>query len=163
MFQTIAAALLALAPALAPADAGRVLDEVRRPGARAVLVNVWATWCTPCREEMPDLVRLHRDWADRGFRLVLVSGDFEEDAEAAREFLGSVGVDFPTLLKTQADMPFIDGLDERWSGALPATFLYDGNGKLVDSWEGKADAATLRSKVARVLEAAPPPDEKERR
>lgn len=158
MVQTIAAALLVLAPALAPADAGRVLDEVRRPGARAVLVNVWATWCTPCREEMPDLVRLHREWADRGFRLVLVSGDFEDDAEAARAFLGSVGVDFPTLLKAEADMPFIDGLDERWSGAMPATFLYDGTGKLVDFWEGKADLATLRSKVARVLDGATAPE-----
>lgn len=155
------ALLLAGTLALVPADSARVLEEVRRPGAEAVLVNVWATWCTPCREEMPDLVRIHREWKGRGFRLVLVSGDFEEDEAAAREFLASVGVDFPTYLKNESDMAFIDALDARWSGALPATFLYDGRGNLKEFWEGKADEATLRSKVARVLDAAPAPEGKE--
>lgn len=153
------ALLLATAIALIPADSARVLEEVRRPGAEAVLVNVWATWCTPCREEMPALVRIQREWRDRGFRLVLVSGDFEEDEDAAREFLGSLGVDFPTFLKNEADMAFIDALDARWSGALPATFLYDGRGNLKEFWEGKADEATLRSKIARVLDATPAPEE----
>lgn len=156
------ATAVAMAPALAPADSAKVAEEVRRPGAKAVLVNVWATWCAPCREEMPDLVRLHREWSGRGFRLILVSGDFEEDAESAREFLGSVGVDFPTLLKAEADMAFIDGLDSRWSGALPATFLYDGSGNLTEFWEGKADGATLRSRVARVLLAVPVPEKESR-
>lgn len=155
MTGVLLASALAMAPALTPVDAAKVVQEVRRPGATAVLVNVWATWCTPCREEMPDLVRLHREWSGRGFRLILVSGDFDEDAEAARAFLGSVGVDFPTFLKDEGDMAFIDTLDTRWSGALPATFLYDGSGNLMEFWEGKADAATLRSKVARVLLAAP--------
>lgn len=153
--------LLAGALALVPADSARVLEEVRRPGAEAVLVNVWATWCTPCREEMPDLVRIHREWKGRGFRLVLVSGDFEEDEAAAREFLASVGVDFPTYLKNESDMAFIDALDARWSGALPATFLYDGRGNLREFWEGKADEATLRSRIARVLDAAPVPEGEE--
>lgn len=152
------ALLLATTLALVPADSARVLEEVRRPGAEAVLVNVWATWCTPCREEMPDLVRIHREWKDRGFRLVLVSGDFEEDEEAARKFLAALGVDFPTFLKNEPDMAFIDALDARWSGALPATFLYDGKGNLKEFWEGKADAATLRSRVARVLDATPAPE-----
>ncbi len=146
---------LAAAPAPVPADSARVLEEVRRPGASAVLVNVWATWCAPCREEMPDLVRIAKDWKARGLRLILVSADFPEDAAEAARFLGAQGVDFPSFLKEEPDMAFIEALDPRWDGALPATFLYDGAGNLEAFWEGKAEVADLESKIARVVKAAP--------
>lgn len=121
------------APALRPATAAEVLAAVRQPGARAVLVNVWATWCIPCREEMPGLLRLRRDYAARGLRLILVSGDFSSEAPQAATFLGELGVDFPTYLKQGSDMEFIDAFDPKWSGALPATFIYDRSGKLQHS------------------------------
>jgi thiol-disulfide isomerase/thioredoxin len=136
---------------LVSADISRVLLEVRRPGASAVLVNVWATWCLPCREEFPDLVRLHREWEDRGLRLVLVSADFEADRAAAIRFLAEQGVDFPSFFKEGSDMEFIDGLDPRWSGALPATFLYDSEGRLRRFWEGKTDHSALASRVEDVV------------
>jgi hypothetical protein len=56
-------------------------------------------------------------------------------------------VDFPTLLKDQDDDAFINALGGRWSGALPATFVFDGAGKLVDAWEHQATYATLESKI----------------
>jgi len=56
-------------------------------------------------------MRLHRKWKDRGLRLVLVSGDFETDREAAVRFLAEQGVDFPSFLKEGSDMEFIDGLE----------------------------------------------------
>ncbi len=150
--------------ALVPADAARVLEEVRKPGASVVLVNVWATWCLPCREEFPDLMRLRRSWASRGLRLVLVSGDFDTDRAEALRFLSAHGVGFPSFIKHGGDMEFIDGLDPRWSGALPATFLYDSSGRLRDFWEGKADYATLERRVQQVVSgrAAAPPTAKEK-
>lgn len=138
-------------PPLIPGDAAEVLREVRWKGAKSVWVNVWATWCQPCREEMPDLLRLRREFKDRGFRLVLVSADFDTDAEAARRFLAELGVDFPTWIKTGPDMEFIDALAEKWSGALPATFAYDSNGSLRRFWEGKADYGSLRSRLLDML------------
>jgi thiol-disulfide isomerase/thioredoxin len=138
-------------PELVDATAATVLEAVREPGAKAVLVNVWATWCLPCREEFPDLMQLRHEYADRGLRLVLVSGDLDVDRQAAGRFLADQGVDFPTYFKQQDDMEFIDGLDPRWSGALPATFLYDSAGSLHDFWEGKASYETLEEKLLAVL------------
>ncbi len=144
------------APVLIPATAARVLEEARRPGARVVLVNVWATWCEPCREEFPDLMKLRRAWADRGLRLVLVSGDFDADRGDVLRFLSANGVDFPSYIKSGGDMAFINGLDRRWSGAIPATFLYDASGRLRDFWEGKADYTTMERRVEDVASKEKP-------
>lgn len=140
--------------ALTPIDAAGLLAVVREPGATATLVNVWASWCQPCREEFPDLVALHRQWADRGFRLVFVSADFAEDVPGARAFLAEQGVGWPTYLKTGDDMQFIDTLDAGWSGALPGSFLYDSNGRLVRFWEGKASRDSLVARILPVLDPA---------
>lgn len=142
-----------LAASLLPAGPGRILEEVKRPGAGAVVLNLWATWCQPCREEFPDLVRLEREFRARGVRLVLVSADFPEDAGAAKAFLDEHGVAFPSFIK-DGDVPdqvFIDGLDPRWSGALPATIVFDGAGRTTAFWEGKADYPTLERRVKEAL------------
>lgn len=140
---------------LEPVEAAGLAAVVRAPGARATLVNVWASWCQPCREEFPDLLRVAREWEDRGFRLVFVSADFAEDVPNARQFLAEQGVGWTTYLKTGDDMQFIDTLDPRWSGALPGSFLYDSSGRLVRFWEGKASEDSLRARILPVLDAAP--------
>jgi thiol-disulfide isomerase/thioredoxin len=134
-----------------PATAEQVLARVRAPGARVVLVNMWATWCPPCREEFPDLVRLERAYRDRGLRLIFVSGDFDSELPQVKQFLAEQGVHRPTLLKTGDDMRFIDAMDRRWSGALPATWIYDGSGRVRDFWEGKASYDKFEQKILQVL------------
>src|SRR5687768_6490353 len=62
---------------LEPATAEQLLARVREPGARATLVNVWATWCGPCREEFPALVALAERRRADGLRVLLVSADFD--------------------------------------------------------------------------------------
>jgi thiol-disulfide isomerase/thioredoxin len=139
-------------PAIEPADADRVLAAVREPGARAVLVNVWATWCAPCRVEFPDLMRIEREFRAEGLRMVLVSADFDESLPQAREFLASHGVSFPSFHKTGDDMRFINTLDTLWTGALPATLLYDGAGRRVGFWEGLQSYESLSRAVRDVLQ-----------
>lgn len=142
-------------PQLVPATADQVLQAVRESAARVVVVNLWATWCTPCRAEFPDLMRFHRDYKDRGVALVLVSGDFASDAAPAREFLASQGVDFRTFLKSQQDEAFINALDPAWSGALPATFVYDSKGGRRHSFLGSVTYQALEQQVLPLLEAEP--------
>ncbi|HET9327275.1 MAG TPA: TlpA disulfide reductase family protein [Candidatus Eisenbacteria bacterium] len=124
---------------------------MKEPGATAVVMNIWATWCTPCREEFPDLMRVRREFERRGLRMVLVSADFPDQSEEARQFLSQQGVDFPTFLKTGKDMEFINGLNPRWSGALPATFVYDGHGALRSFREGRTTHAALESLVVAAM------------
>ena len=140
-----------------PADAAALHAAVGAPGAKATLLNVWATWCAPCREEFPELVRLEKAWRDRGLRVMFVSADFDDQLPEVRAFLAKQGVTAPSWIKTGDDMAFIDAMDKRWSGALPATFIYDSQGKLVRFWEGKADYARFESEVRAVMESAAKP------
>ena len=140
-------------PPLSSASFEEVLGAVRQPGARAVVLNVWATWCGPCREEFPDLIRMERDYRDRGLRMVLVSADFEDQQEEARQFLADQGVGFASFIKTGDDMAFIEALDPRWTGALPATFVYDGRGTLRHFQEGRTHYAALETLVVAAMSA----------
>jgi thiol-disulfide isomerase/thioredoxin len=119
-----------------PVTAAEVRQAVAVARGDVVLLNIWATWCNPCREEFPHLVRLRRELAAQGFSLLLVSADFENQLPKVADFLADQGVDFRTYWKVGSDAEFIDGIDPRWSGALPATFVYDRGGTLRDFWEG---------------------------
>jgi thiol-disulfide isomerase/thioredoxin len=141
-------------PQVLAASAPDILAEIRRQKS-PVVVNLWATWCTPCREEFPDLMRFHRDFKARGVSLILVSGDFSSDTEAAREFLASQGVDFRTYLKSGKDDEFINSFDPAWSGALPATFVYDARGDRVHSFLGTVTYDSLERVVAPLVGATP--------
>jgi thiol-disulfide isomerase/thioredoxin len=138
-----------------PITAAGIQQAVRNSGAKAVLVNVWATWCGPCREEFPGLVRIARKYQGQDLKVMLVSADFDTDMAAVKKFLAAEGVDFPSYIKAEKDQAFIDALDKRWTGAIPATFIYDGAGHLEDFWEGKASFNEFEKKVVKVLGKQP--------
>lgn len=117
-----------------------------------VLLNLWATWCVPCREEFPALLKLQRALADRGFKLILVSADFASQRPQVESFLAQEGVHFRTFLKAQSDDAFIEGIDHRWSGALPASALFDRDGHEVVFWEGKSTYEDVLAKVTPLLD-----------
>src|SRR5215468_10422908 len=101
LLATIAATAAAAAPPVRVevAELPAIMAAVKAPGAQAVLVNVWATWCEPCREEMPDLVRFYRDHRAEGLRLVLISADDDDQRAEVARVLGALGFDGPAFIK----------------------------------------------------------------
>src|SRR5690606_33027564 len=92
---------------------------------QVVLLNLWATWCTPCREETPFLQALYEEHRDRGFEIVGASMDTGNAAAAVRTFVDEYAVTY-TILHD----PTMRGMDVYQAIGLPATFLIDRQGIL---------------------------------
>jgi len=118
---------------------------------KIILVNVWATWCKPCREEFPDLIKLKDTFPEDKFSLLLISADFDVAKADAIAFLEKNNVDFLTYRKTGSDMDFINVLDPEWAGSLPGTFLFDSDGEKIFSWYGKESYDVFVEKISKYV------------
>jgi len=126
------------------------------PRERPLLVNFWATWCGPCREEFPDLVKLRAHYAAGQLDFALVSLDDVSDIETAvPDFLSESGAAaLPAyLLHAEDDGAVINMVDPGWGGELPATFLYDRAGQLVFNHKGRIKPAELQAAIDKTLTA----------
>ena len=134
-----------------PIDAAGLRARVSDGRAKVTLVNVWATWCGPCREEFPAMLAVARRHRAEGLRLLLVSADYTDQLPLARAFLEANGARDTSYIKDQPDMTFINGVHREWSGALPATMLFDAHGRLLEFWEGGADSLRFELAVTNAL------------
>jgi peroxiredoxin len=121
------------------------LDDLR---GRVVLVNFWATWCLPCRAEMPELDRAAREYHDEGFRVLAVN--LLEDAESIRRFGDELQLGLPLLVDPSGDVYKAYSVQ-----GLPASFLVDRDGVIRDVHLGVITRSYLEGKVARLLAARP--------
>jgi thiol-disulfide isomerase/thioredoxin len=111
-----------------------------------LVINVWATWCAPCVEEIPDLITLSKD---EHVRVVGISIDDPEDVTSkVVPFLKKHAVSYPVFVKAAGkDEAFINALNRQWTGAVPVTFVYDGAGRQRTMLVGKQSYAALRKAV----------------
>lgn len=116
---------------------------------RPLLVNFWATWCDSCREEFPDLVKIDADYRSKGLNFVAVSLDEVADIKTKVEpFLKEMKATMPVVLLNVNDPePAIHAVDPTWQGDMPATFLYDKDGKVVFKHFGRIKPDELRSAI----------------
>ncbi len=102
---------------------------IKGRNGKPLLLNIWATWCIPCREEFPALVKLQDKFKGK-IDLVAISTDEPEDIrEKIIPFLEKVKINFRVYINNFKVKPeLIDFLEKEWNGALPATFIYDSKG-----------------------------------
>jgi thiol-disulfide isomerase/thioredoxin len=136
------------APLFETVDLDGKMQRLADHRGKVVLINAWATWCGPCREEMPALDRLYRNRKDEGF---MVFGLSTEDVELQRKFVqNEVPVSYP-LLTLNGDVPGMYTDIQRW----PALFLVDRQGSLQPVAQGSAHFAEVEAQVELLLKSDP--------
>jgi thiol-disulfide isomerase/thioredoxin len=140
--------LLVALPVRPVADAPKLVRELGQ--GKPLVLHFFASWCGACRDEFPRLRRELKQLPGRGVEVALVSIDRPEDERAAAKMLADYGLsELPALL---LDAPEPDPVakavgDGKWDGTLPATFVFDGAGKLVRGFRGQATAKGLEAAV----------------
>jgi thiol-disulfide isomerase/thioredoxin len=136
----------------APPLAGPTLDggtyDLADHLGETVVINVWASWCPPCRAEMPGLQRIATEYADQGVSFVGI--DTRDTDAAARAFLENVGVTYPNLIDPDGELllPFRDTLPPQ---AIPSTLIVDADGKVAARVIGPVTEVRLRELLDEVL------------
>ena len=154
------------AVALVPVKFDEFLKRVANKDAKYTLVDVWATWCGPCKENFPHVVEMHKKYADKGLAVTSLSFDDPADAKAlaeAKRFLAEKQAVMTNLL---LDEEFGLGNEKLNINAIPAVFIYGPDGKEVKrfTWDDPNHQFTyddVEKTVVALLEGKPlPEDEK---
>jgi thiol-disulfide isomerase/thioredoxin len=138
---------------VAPIDTEGFKSLITQQRQHPLLINFWATFCDPCRDEFPDLVKIDQDYRPRSLEFVTVSlDDMSEIKNEVPKFLDSMNATMPAYLLNVSDPePVINLMDPRWQGSLPATFLYNDKGEVVYKHVGRVDTAELREAIEKVV------------
>lgn len=132
-------------------DSEAVFEIIRNSHSQLKLVNLWATWCRPCIEEFPALLKLKENYADQGLEVIFISMDMVEEESRVRRFLMDQKVGFVSYLKNESDNEFINKMNTDWSGALPATFIYDQAGNQVTFWTGDKSYEEFENEIESLM------------
>jgi len=154
LFLAAAAATAAEKPGIAgEVDSRGLTERIARERGRVVLVNFWARWCVPCREEFPDLSRLQRKYGPRGLQVLGVTTDFASQKSAVEKFLADQKPAFPNYHKKSGgdDQLFIDAVDPSWGGELPFSILITRDGKKAGALSGKHTFARYEQEIVKLL------------
>ncbi len=105
-----------------------------------VVINFWATWCPPCREEIPDFIQVYDEYRDQGVQFLGVSN---EDRDTLASFADEFGINYPVLIDGSVDTIFPE-----WGiRAIPTTFIVGENGEILSSFEGYMPKEVLENEI----------------
>jgi cytochrome c biogenesis protein CcmG/thiol:disulfide interchange protein DsbE len=113
-----------------------------------VVVNFWATWCPPCRREIPGFIELQKEWGDKGLTFVGVSLD-EEGFDAVRPYAEKMGINYPLVVDDGSVAQKYGGVS-----ALPTSFIVGPEGTVQYARPGFLPESVLRDQVAPLLKRA---------
>ena len=138
---------------VSPIDTDALKGIITQQRERPLLVNFWATFCDPCRDEFPDLVKIDKDYRPQALEFVTVSlDDMSEIKSEVPKFLGSMKATMPAYLLNVSDPePAINLIDKRWRGDLPATFLFNEKGEVIYRHIGRINTPELRDAIEKAV------------
>ncbi len=128
-------------------DSGKLVSLSDFKG-KTVLVNFWATWCGPCKAELPDIEAVSREYASKGLVIVGVSEDRGDGlVQSVADFAAKHGLTYQIVIDN-------DNIANAYGNinAIPTSFLIDSNGKIVDKWIGVRNKAFFESTVNKYLD-----------
>ena len=135
-----------LAPTFQLQDVGCRTVSLAESNGQVRLIDFWATWCPPCREEIPMLNELNRDYKDKGLTILAIS---DERSGIVRDFAADAGMDYTNLID-----PGDVGQAYRVVG-LPTAFLIDREGRIVDTYVGPKSRPRLEQQIRELLDLPP--------
>ncbi|PYS48606.1 MAG: hypothetical protein DMF68_12600 [Acidobacteria bacterium] len=134
------------APALSLKDVRGRTVRLNEYKGKVVLINFWATWCPPCRAEMPDLIRIQREYQSKGLQVIGVTYP-PETINEVRRFIRKLRVNYPIALGTKETKALFDQTD-----TLPLTIVIDRAGKVRERIEGILLPEEFEQKVKPLLQ-----------
>jgi len=130
------------------------LKNLLKPNGKPLLINFWATWCVPCREEFPDLVKISADFKDKIDLITVSLDDLAEIKRDVPKFLAEMKLDAPAyLLKTPDEGAAISVVSKDWQGGLPFTIFINATGETLYIKQGKFKTEFLRAEIEKTLAA----------
>jgi len=116
-------------PDFSLADTEGNMRHIKEWDGKVVLLNFWASWCPPCRKELPDFVRLYDKYKDKGFVVVGVGIDKRQDLV---DFMDQMGVEYPVMVAQTQGVALAQTYGDRL-GALPYSVIIDRDGKIIET------------------------------
>jgi len=132
-------------------DLQGVSQSISQWKGNVIVVNFWATWCTPCREEIPEFIALHQQYEEQGLTIVGLAIDQKEKViPYSKEF----GINYPVLIGGLKAMSFAEAAGNLMS-VLPYTVVFDRQGNIADTFLGRVHKKTLEKSILPLLHADP--------
>jgi thiol-disulfide isomerase/thioredoxin len=128
------------------------LKKLLKPNGKPLLINFWATWCDPCREEFPDLVKLDAAYKGKIDFITISLDDASDIKTSVPKFLREMKAEMPAyLLSTPDENEAITLVSKDWTGNLPLTVLYDADGSLNYTRNGKIFYTAVAANIDHLL------------
>ena len=126
------------------------LKRLVRPQGKPLLINFWATWCGPCREEYPDLVKIDEEYKGKIDFLTISLDELADKDSAIPQFLEEMKAQMPSyLLVTDNEEAAMGVVSKQWTGGLPYTILFSAKGGVLYSRQGKVKIDALKAALVK--------------
>ncbi|MBN1387484.1 MAG: redoxin domain-containing protein [Bacteroidales bacterium] len=132
----------------------RLEEELNKQSDTVYVYNFWATWCKPCTEEMPDLLKVEKEYTNHKMKLILVSLDMpsQKDTRLAK-FIKEYNISSEVLLLDEPDFNrWIPMVDDSWTGSIPATLIHAPGKGYRKFHEGMISYTELKSHIQSLIQ-----------